>query len=248
MSRDYNITVNPQFRTLTPFIQSIPRLWAEGVGEVIYRGRNELRLMVAPDGTELIVKRFRRPNIINRLIYGTLRHTKGRRSFDFSRAYIDAGVPTPMPVAHLNRRNAIGLLDDDYYVSLRSSAPLIYSDLFLPGHADAIEPVMKEIARVTARIHSAGLRHLDYGRGNILWQLMPDGTVALDIVDVNRQRRGPVGLDAACRNLERLPMTPEMRHIFALEYATIRGFDPNEVERRMQAYRSTQPGKIDDKY
>ena len=54
--------------------------------------------------------------------------------------------------------------------------------------------------------------------------------------------------DEGCKNFERLPATPEMHRILADEYAKARGFDPQQCFELMQAYRSTQPGKIDNLY
>ena len=39
-----------------------------------------------------------------------------------------------------------------------------------------------------------------------------------------------------------------MHRLMANAYAEARGFDADECFRLMQAYRSVQPGKIDDKY
>ena len=55
-------------------------------------------------------------------------------------------------------------------------------------------------------------------------------------------------MKAGCKNFERLPATPHMHRLMANAYAEARGFDADECFRLMQAYRSVQPGKIDDKY
>lgn len=244
---NYKFTVNPQFESLMPFIKSLPDRWFDCEGETIYFGRNELRRFTH-DSYDLVVKGFGKPNIINRFVYGNLRRFKGQRAYDYAMAYTRAGIPTPAPVACINCRYVPRELYEDYYISLESHCRHTYADLFLPENAEAISPVMKAVAEVTARIHSAGFRHLDYGRGNILWSLRPDGSAEIDIVDVNRQKLGAVSLHAACRNLERLPMTPRMRHLFAETYAPLRGYDPAEVERLMEHYRASQPGKIDNMY
>ena len=60
--------------------------------------------------------------------------------------------------------------------------------------------------------------------------------------------RGPLSLDASCRNMERLPCTPEMHRAFADEYARLRHFDADACFALLQKYRATQPGKVDGKY
>ena len=75
----------------------------------------------------------------------------------------------------------------------------------------------------------------------------PEG-IKLEIVDLNRMDIGPLDIKAGCKNLERLPATPQMHRWLAEEYAQARGMDTEECYQLMVAYRSTQPGKIDGKY
>ena len=52
-----------------------------------------------------------------------------------------------------------------------------------------------------------------------------DEKVEVEIIDLNRMRFGNVGIEAGCKNFERLPGTHEMFAILAEEYAKARGFD-----------------------
>lgn len=106
---------------------------------------------------------------------------------------------------------------------------------------------MREIGRVTAVLHEHGYAHKDYGRENILFQKTPEG-IKLEIVDLNRMFVGTIGMKAGCKNFERLPATPQMHRWMAEEYAKARGFDVEKCFDLMVAYRSTQPGKIDNLY
>ncbi|MBR3013825.1 MAG: hypothetical protein IKH69_02230, partial [Bacteroidaceae bacterium] len=121
-----------------------------------------------------------------------------------------------------------------------------WNDLFFQSFS-CTEQVARAVGRLTAQLHEHGLAHLDYGRGNILFAIEDSG-VRLELVDLNRMHHGPIDMKQGCKNLERLPATPEMHRWIAEEYAEARGFSADECFRLMQAYRSTQPGKIDDKY
>ena len=100
---------------------------------------------------------------------------------------------------------------------------------------------------MTAVLHEHGYAHKDYGRGNILFQKTDKG-VRIEIVDLNRMYIGPIDMRKGCKNFERLPATPHMHRLLAEEYASVRGFDAEECFKLMQAFRSTQPGKINDLY
>lgn len=109
------------------------------------------------------------------------------------------------------------------------------------------------LAVPTACIHAARLHvdtvyaHKDYGRANILFQKTPNG-ITIEIVDLNRMYIGPIDMKTGCKNFERLPATPQMHRWMAEEYAKARNFDVEKCFELMRAYRSVQPGKIDNLY
>ena len=240
----HTLVLHPDYQSLYGWMLSIPERFKKGEGEVIYKGRNELRAFTY-QGTRLVVKAFRRPNVINRFVYGFFRPSKAKRAYENAHLLLEAGIGTPFAVGYLNIRQGL-LFDKSYLVTLESQCPHIYYELFEHSF-DEVEEVSREIGRTTALMHEHGYAHKDYGRGNILFDITPQG-VRLEIVDVNRMNIGPLDVKAGCKNFERLPATPQMHQWMSEEYAKVRGFDPEECCRLMMAYRSTQPGKIDGKY
>lgn len=233
------LVLHPEFGDLKEFVLSIPEGFANGEGTVIHKGRNELRRMKY--GTyDLVVKSFRRPNLINRFVYGVFRPSKAKRSYNHALLFQHIGVGTPQPVGYLNLRKGL-LFDRSYYVTLASTCPYRYEDLFC-RQFDCEEEVLRAVGRVTAILHEHGYAHKDYGRANILFEQTSAG-IKLDIVDLNRLAVGPLDMKAGCKNLERLPATPAMHRIIAEEYARVRGFDAQRCFELMVAYRSVQPGK-----
>ncbi len=240
------MVVHPRFGNLADFISSIPARFAGGEGSVIYKGRNELRLM-EHEGNAYVVKSFHRPNVINRLAYVFCRSSKAERSYQHANLLIGIGISTPQPVGYINMRGGL-LFDHSYYICLKSDCEHVYKDLFYKK-LDYAEEVMRALGRVTAKLHEHGLTHKDYSRGNILFSKMPDGTIKLDIVDLNRMRFGHVGMKAGCKNFERLPATPRMHRCMAEAYAAARGFDAEECYSLMRAYRHrANDDKIDGVY
>lgn len=61
------VVINPKYNFLTNFIYHIPGCFFKE-GETIYQGRNILKKYDI-QGYRLIVKRFKRPNIINQIVY-----------------------------------------------------------------------------------------------------------------------------------------------------------------------------------
>lgn len=226
-------------------MRSLPERFARGEGTLIHNGRNQLR-RISWQGKDYVVKSFRRPIFINQIVYGTFRPSKAMRSYQNALTLGRIGVGTPQPVGYMNLRRGL-LFDRSYFVTLASTCPYRYEDLFT-RQFPCQEAVLRAIARTTALLHDHEMAHKDYGRANILFQQLPDGQIKIDIVDLNRMALGPLDIQAGCKNFERLPATPEMHRILADEYARARGFDAQQCFELMQAYRSTQPGKIDNLY
>lgn len=238
------IVLHPDFESISSFFCTIPERFERGEGTVIYKGRNELRTMTY-GGQTFVVKSFHKPNIINKFVYGTFRKSKAERSYDHARYLRAIEIGTPRPVGYINIRKGI-LFDRSYYVTLKSECTHLYQDLFTQ-HFDYADEVLRAIGHVTAALHESGCSHKDYGRANIMFQNV-NGKIKIDLVDLNRMRFGDLDLKQGCKNFDRLPATPHMHRLMAETYAADRGFDADECFRLMEAYRSTQPGKIDNKY
>ena len=235
------LVLHPKYRSLQAFMLSLPTCFQQGKGTLIHNGRNQLR-RITYEGTDYVVKSFARPNFINRWVYGILRPSKALRAYRNGLLYQKIGIGTPQPVGYMNIRKGLSF-DQSYLVTLASACPWRYEDLFTHSFSYA-EDVLKEVGRVTGLLHNHGLAHLDYGRGNILFSQQADGSIHLEIVDLNRMAKGPLDINRGCKNFERLPATAAMHRILAEAYAKERGFNADECYRLMRKYRSTQPGQI----
>ena len=241
MTHGHHFAIHPDFATLKPFVLSLPHIFAEGQGRVIYKARNEIRLF-EQGGYQLVVKSFCKPSFPNRIIYDTVRASKAKRSFIYAEKFLELGVGSPQPVAWFDARRGL-LLEHSYYVSLLSPCNHNCGELFDPKFADVQHQVMREVGRATAVLHNNGYAHKDYGRGNILFCAEAGGETRVDIVDLNRMYIGKIGLERGCKNLERLPMTPAMRRAFTEVYAKLRGFDYDECYKLIEHYRYLAKGQ-----
>lgn len=230
---------------LQQWMEQLPELFAKGEGILIHDGRNQLRKL-SHGGTEYVVKAYQRPHFINRMVYGVLRASKAKRAYDNAVTLQQIGIGSPTSVGYMNLRRGL-LFDRSYLVTVASACPYCYTDLFTADLPFADE-VLRAVGRLTACLHEHGLTHKDYSRGNILFAQRPDGSIQLELVDLNRMAHGPVSMKAGCKNFERLPATPRMHRLMAETYAAARGFDPEQCYRLMQAFRAKQPDKIDHKY
>ena len=68
------------YQQYAAFIAQIPELFARGEGAVIYSQRNEVRRMER-QGRVFIVKRYKKVNAIQQVVYTFFRKTKAARAF-----------------------------------------------------------------------------------------------------------------------------------------------------------------------
>ncbi len=110
--------IAPRYAHLETFAASMPQIF-EQEGDVIYRGRNLIKTITAPEGTLVNVKRYHQPAGPNRLIYSWgLRESKGSRDFRFPAILRDKGIGTPDAIALVEERNSLGLLGYSYLITV----------------------------------------------------------------------------------------------------------------------------------
>lgn len=226
------VVIHSNYKELENFVYRIPTFFKNECGECIYKGRNELRLF--KEGKHnLVVKSYKRPHLINRIVYGFLRKSKAERSYLYGLILLDNEIKTPQPVAFLTRRRWF-LFDDSYSVSLKSDLPYIYND-FKKRHFERQDEIVQEIARTAARMHKKGFLHKDFSGGNILFD-EDKKDISVELVDLNRIVFKVVGEEEGCKNLERLSGTNKIITLLGKTYALERGYEPNSFVKKMKAY------------
>ena len=231
-----HIHAGANYQAFLPFIERLPEAFAHQEGELLYKGRNELRLM-RYQGVELVVKSFQIPNFVNRIAYGLFRSSKAQRSFEYAERLQQLGIGTPQPIGYYTERKGL-LFHRSYYVSRRSRCPYTFADLIQRPFAEG-EAILQTIARTTAQLHEQGLLHKDYSRGNILFALTEE-EVQVEIIDLNRIRFKQISWKEGCRNFERLPLTDRMLTTLTVAYAQERGFDERQCLQWMQAHHTNR--------
>ena len=222
------ITINPAIRHVQPFIERLPEVFPVS-GEVLHEGRNQIRAFDI-GGESLVVKRYKRPHLFNRVMYSFFRKNKARRAYEHALRLRGMGFDTPEPVAWSEYRKD-GLIADTYFVSRRSElTPLPQTMKQFPA-PDTL-PVLEAFARFTVRLHEQGICHEDFNQTNILWEY--DGTTGsyrFQLIDINRMRfhARPLRPDECMINLRRLSC-PAVPFLYILDrYADIRGWDINDT-------------------
>lgn len=238
------------YESLRSYISRVPQFFATDEGTVVQDGRNLIKNFIAPDGTELNIKRYHPPHHVNLFIYSFgLREPKGKRAFLYPQRLLAAGIDTPEPVAYIEERRH-GMLGHTYFVSIR--CPYRHK-CYEWGDAAAgtYEPFARALGAFTAKMHAAGILHLDYSPGNILWDEDDEG-YHFSLVDINQMRFGAVSRHRGANSFSRLWGPKRMIAVMAGEYARLRGFDETAFvaeamacrERFWRRYQRRKPEKV----
>lgn len=111
------IILNPQYKSLYTFIETLPQNFNAG-GEIVQDRRNTIKKFKV-NGLEINVKRYRVPIFINRIAYTFFRKSKACRAYNNAFEVIKRGFETPESIAYIEEFKG-GLLHYSYYISLQA--------------------------------------------------------------------------------------------------------------------------------
>jgi len=223
------IVVDPSFSQLTDYISRIPTMFQRGEGELVYDKRNSVARFNHA-GLTLIVKRFKRVNFIQQIVYSFFRQSKAERAFQFAEIFRERGIDTPQRVAYMEQRRG-GLFSVGYFVSLESvgtETHLLLREVqnFSPELADAV-------ANQVVLMHSRGILHGDLNLSNFLCQ-ETGGGYHFTMIDINRSHftDGWPTEKQCMENLVRLTHRRDLYDYLVRSYARQRDWDEDATARR----------------
>lgn len=218
------IRINPKYEGLREWIQTLPERF-ENEGQEIYNLRNIIKVMDAPGGLTLNVKRYHKPRFPNSIVYSLgMRKAKGQRAFDYPKQLLAVDIDTPEPIAYIEQRSG-GIIGHSFFVSIQCQYGHTMYEV-ANGKTSDYAPLMEALGQFSARIHDARILHLDFTPGNILWKQDANGNFHFCLVDINRMRFGKeVGILEGCDNIKKMWGSVELIKIMVRSYAVSRGFD-----------------------
>lgn len=240
------IEINPAYESEREAITRIPEeLYT--VEHTFCEDRNKVTRTTI-DGKEYVIKRFKRPPLINRFAYTFLRKDKARRSYDNAYRLRGTRFDTPEPVAYIAIYRQ-GLFHTGYYVS--RYLPSVRFDEMLYGLSDAEKrkQLCHEFIQFTYELHRNGIYQKDYNSGNIL--VRREGAhYRFSLVDINRMRfqHHPTFVEAMT-SFDQMGLGIPHFTVLVPLYAKLAGEDPERavylmLRQRYRRYRKIQTRKV----
>jgi len=173
------------------------------------------------------VKSFKKPNLINKVVYRFFRKSKAQRSYEYAQALIKMGIGTPQPFAYFEIPSGL-TFGESYYASEHLPCDLTFRELTdtfdFPDH----ENLLRAFTRFTYDLHEKGINFLDHSPGNTLIQLN-EGVPKFFLVDLNRMRFETMDFETRMKNLSKLTIHESIVRVMSNEYATCSGQDETRI-------------------
>lgn len=214
---------NATFINSRAIIDDIETLFASS-DCVLQDARNKIK-KVQYENLNYVVKSFKKPNLLNRLIYTFARESKAKRSYEYS---MKISQFVPQAVAYVEFYEA-GLLNKSYFVSEMFDYDFTIREPLNDVSFVEREAVFKAFAKFSFELHQQGILHKDYSPGNILITER-DGEYQFKIIDINRMAFGELSIQERMRSFKMLWATDSVLDFIVAEYARVGGYDISECQ------------------
>lgn len=190
--------------------------------------RNSIKLFNI-DGIDVSIKSFKKPNLINKIVYRYFRKSKARRSFEFASKLMDLGIGTPQPVAFFENYDIIGL-KDSYYACVHLENVFEFREIVQNKNFENRDEILRQFTKFTFDMHQKGVEFLDHSPGNTLIKDNYDGTYSFYLVDLNRMKfHETIDFQTRMKNLSKITHKKDMIEVMSNEYAKLSGENETSV-------------------
>jgi hypothetical protein len=197
-------------------------------GRVLVNGqRNAIKLFDVDDIT-LNIKSFKKPNLINKIVYRYFRKSKASRSFEFASKLMKMQIGTPQPVAFFEHFDLVGL-NESYYVCEHLENVFEFRAIVQNEDFTNREEIIRQFTRFTFQMHQNGVEFLDHSPGNTLIKDYYNGSYSFYLVDLNRMKfHNTIDFQTRMKNLSKITHKKDMIEVMSNEYAKLSG-EPEAV-------------------
>ena len=198
-------------------------------GKILVNGQRNIIKLFEFEEITLSIKSFKKPNLINKIVYRYFRKSKARRSFEFASKLMEMQIGTPQPVAFFENYDFIGL-KDSYYVCEHLENVFEFREIVQNEAFENRDFIIRKFAQFTFEMHEKGIEFLDHSPGNTLIRKNNDGSYSFFLVDLNRmQCHETMNFQTRMKNLSKITHKKDMIAVMSNEYAKLSGDDENTV-------------------
>lgn len=198
-------------------------------GKILVNGQRNAIKLFEVEGITLNIKSFKRPNLINKIVYRYFRKSKARRSFEFASKLMEMQIGTPQPVAFFENYDFIGL-KESYYACQHLENVFEFREIVQNEAFENRDFIIRKFTQFTFEMHEKGIEFLDHSPGNTLIRKNNDGSYSFFLVDLNRmQFHETIDFKTRMKNLSKITHKKDMIEVMSNEYAKLSNGDETTI-------------------
>ena len=202
-------------------------------GELIKGTRNTIK-KINIDNLVVNIKRFKSPNIFNKIAYTFFRSSKANRSYNYAKKLIDSGIMSPKPIGFYEFFK-FGLIHQSYYVSENIAYDYDMEFVFKNIDLDFRDDIIKKFTYFTHNLHENGIMFLDHSRSNTLVK-KHDDDYRFYLIDLNRMKFKSLSTEERFKNFRRLKLNDEILEKVSSFYSEIINIEKQIIFDKIKKY------------
>ena len=223
-----NVNYNPKFSNLSDILNEI-FVNFNSKGKILVNGQRNAIKLFEVEGITLNIKSFKRPNLINKIVYRYFRKSKARRSFEFASKLMEMQIGTPQPVAFFENYDFVGL-KESYYACEHLENVFEFREIVQNEAFENRDFIIRKFTQFTFEMHEKGIEFLDHSPGNTLIYKNTDGSYSFFLVDLNRMKfHETIDFKTRMKNLSKITHKKDMIAVMSNEYAKLSNGDETTI-------------------
>ena len=226
------------------FVKNIKSYFEQDTNKIIYDKRNIIKL-IEFEKQKYVVKSFKKPHLLNQIVYRFWRDSKAKRSFENSMHLRRIGINTPEPIGYIEFPTRFRFLES-FYISKLFDFDFEIRAVFRDKKFEDRESILKRFIEFTYRLHKQGVYHIDYSPGNILIKKVGSGYI-FSIIDVNRMKFLKFDDELRMKSISKLTKDASDNAFMAKYYAQISQIDEETLIKNLKSSLIEEQKYLDNK-
>ena len=198
-------------------------------GKILVNGQRNIIKLFEFEEITLSIKSFKKPNLINKIVYRYFRKSKARRSFEFASKLMEMQIGTPQPVAFFENYDFVGL-KESYYACQHLENVFEFREIVQNEAFENRDFIIRKFTQFTFEMHQKGIEFLDHSPGNTLIRKNTDGSYSFFLVDLNRMKfHETIDFKTRMKNLSKITHKKDMIEVMSNEYAKLSNGDETTI-------------------
>ncbi|MBR6806428.1 MAG: hypothetical protein IKM47_07970 [Bacteroidaceae bacterium] len=182
------IKIHKKHESIAAELKKIPNRQYKSIRT--FRNKRNTVELADINGTTFVIKRYKVPNIFNRIAYTCFRKSKAQRAYEYALKIMRCGISTPFPVAYIETSRG-GLFHTGYFISEYIPYPTLDTWREQKHSEEENKKLTEDFINFTIDLHEKGILPLDYNPGNIFYHKDEEsGEYRFALTDINRAKFG----------------------------------------------------------